>query len=156
VRTYQLAAVLWNSPSLIPLAIDSVWDLVTYASVIVALTTSSAFGFQRGTVLNLRETRDDAMTDAELRKKERDDAREEIREQVRLREVEREKARVKVQDVEAENAILRSALTGEVHWQAISEMLDHHHETAAHHWDVVERRVEEILQELRSRAHDDS
>lgn len=103
------------------------WDLLSTASVIVALATFAGLALQRGIVVNLREQLTDARAEIEgLKTKRAED-------------------KTKIHDLEA---VVKIA-TGEVHWQAISDVLEHHHKTAEDHWKTERALLDEIRDILR-------
>lgn len=71
----------------------------------------------------------------------------------RVDDLEKEVARLTAQVAQtaAENQVLRSVTTGEVHWRAIGEQLEHHHEEAQRHWGRDEELLEEIRDVIRRR-----
>ena len=110
---------------------ETVSGLLTTALAIVALATLAGLGLMRGTVTNLRENLGDAR--AEIADKDR-----------RLTALEKSD-----KQHQSELEALRRVVTGEVHWVALGETLDHHHSEAKGHWERDEATLNEILTELR-------
>lgn len=98
-------------------------DLLSTASVIVALATFAGLALQRGVVTSLREQVGDQKTRIDSLTAERADDKATI-----LRQT-------------ADIAALQRVVTGEVHLEAISDLLEHHHKLAESHW----RTMEEML-----------
>jgi hypothetical protein len=124
--------------TLTPLAVD-LSGLASTALGIVALATAAGLGLMRGTVTNLREQLADTRADnAEMR-------------------ISRVEDRALIDTQKAELAALAKIVTGEVHWQSISETLDHHHVEAKQHWTRAEGNTSQMLDALHdiSRALDD-
>ena len=103
------------------------WDLLSTASVIVALATFAGLALQRGIVVGLRERVADLTS-----------------ENVDLK-TGRAEDKTRIHDLEA---VVKIA-TGEVHWQAISDVLEHHHKTAEDHWKTERAALDEIREILR-------
>lgn len=147
MHTFPYAVAL-NPATINALAVvGNFWDLLSTASVVIALALAAGLGLQRSVVITLRETRDDALTEAELMKNQRDEARQEVK----AKDLALAAKDVLLQQKDSEITLLARTVTGEVHWQAISEMLDHHHETAEVHWKRVEVLCADLLAELQRR-----
>jgi len=111
------------------LAIDLPKFLET-ASVLMAFGAAAAVGLLRGTVGELRARLEDERGNAESQRQQ-------------------------IQDLKLDNATLnadlsalRRTVTGEVHWRAIEEKSDKHHEEAKAHWQeekAARERQEEIF-----------
>lgn len=106
---------------------DDLGKILTVALAILAIATAAGFGLQRGRISALQGRLKDS--DEELARKER-----------RLTEAEAE-----VLTLKTDLAALARVVTGEAHWTAIGEKLDHHHEEAEAHW----RHAEQIAEEIR-------
>jgi predicted nucleic acid-binding Zn-ribbon protein len=118
-----------------------VWNIVALASAVVSVATGAGYGLQRGRVVSLREDLSDAREKIAEQRDEIDDLKED-----------RATDRATIKKQAGDISVLQRVVTGEVHWQAISEMLDHHHETAEKHWNNTEDSIREILHELRRTA----
>lgn len=57
-----------------------------------------------------------------------------LRSRVTDLEKERSELKAEVAEVKADNASLSRLVTGEVHWQALTEMLEGHHQDAKKNW----------------------
>lgn len=106
-------------------------DLLNTALGVVAIATLAGLGLLRGTVTNLRERLGDS--------------REEVVDLTRKRDA--DQARITV--LEADLAALTRVVTGEVHWVALEQKLDTHHEQAEAHWVKAEGLLEVIRDEVR-------
>jgi len=106
---------------------DSFRELLSTASVVIALATFAGLALQRTFVVNLRERNKDLA-------EERDDLK-----------VKQAESKIRIADLEA---VVKIA-TGEVHWQAISDILEHHHKTAEDHWKLERAALDEIREILR-------
>lgn len=106
-------------------------DLLSSAAVVLALGSAAWVGLQRGDRTNLREQLVDARSQITSLKEERTEDKAVIARQA--------------SDIDA----LRRVVTGEVHWQAISEVLDDHHTSAQEHWRADEELLAKILEAVR-------
>lgn len=104
-------------------------ELLTSVFGIATLLAAGLAGLAWGTVKTLRDSNQD------LRNRVSD-----------LEDSDRAKS-TKMAELESENKALGRLVTGEVHWQSIADMLDHHHREAQRHWD-------EVLDLLRSYIRD--
>lgn len=102
-------------------------ELLSTASVIVALATFAGLALQRGIVTSVREQN----ADYERR--------------IMFLEAAGERDQATITQQAADLAALQRIVTGEVQWQAISDLLDHHHKAAQEQW----RRHEDLLTEIR-------
>lgn len=102
-------------------------NLLSTASVIVALATFAGLALQRGIVTSLREQVGDYKGRVEFLETERTEDKSTITRQA------------------SDIAALQRIVTGEVHWTSISDLLEHHHKAAQENW----RRGEELLEEIR-------
>lgn len=118
-----------------------VWNIIAAAAAIVSIATVAGYSLQRGRVISLREDVSDARAKIEEQRGEIDDLKGD-----------RATDRATIGRQASDIAVLQRVVTGEVHWQAISEMLDHHHDTAEKHWSSTEENLREILEELRRPA----
>lgn len=109
---------------------DDLGKLLTLALAVLAIATAAGFGLQRGRISDLQGRLKDS--DEELVRKER-----------RLTEAEAEVLKLKT-DLDA----LARVVTGEAHWTAIGELLDHHHQEAEAHWANAEKIAREIRDRL--------
>lgn len=112
--------------------------LLSTALVVITLATAGGFGLMRGRVSNFREELSDTRaTNAELRTQRAED-----RAEIELLKAGR------AEDKRALDALAK-VVTGEVHWQALSEHLDTHHGEAKAHWTRAEANTSEMLAALR-------
>lgn len=102
-------------------------NLLSTASVIVALATFAGLALQRGIVTSLREQVGDQKTRIDSLTAERGEDKATIARQA------------------SDIAALQRVVTGEVHWTAISDLLEHHHKAAQENW----QRGESLLEEIR-------
>jgi hypothetical protein len=86
------------------------------ASVIVALATFAGLALQRGVVTSVREQN----ADYERR--------------IVFLEAAGARDQATIAQQSADLAALQRIVTGEVQWQAISDLLDHHHKAAQEQW----------------------
>jgi hypothetical protein len=107
--------------------VDSIKDLLPFASFLVATAAAAGFTFQRGWMVSLRERVDDLTKENTALKDGR------VEDKATIAQL--------TSDIDA----VRRSITGEVHWQAISEVLDHHDAAAREHWE----REEHILTQVR-------
>jgi chromosome segregation ATPase len=106
-------------------------QLLTTALTIVSIATLAGLGLLRGTVSNLREQlRDERENGASLRTK--------------LTDVETDNARLR-----ADLSALQRVVTGEVHWVALGEQTQAHHDAAVAHWQQDEQILREIRDSMR-------
>lgn len=117
------------------------WNVVAAAAAIVAITTVAGLGLQRGYTVSLREQLGSA-------REQIDAQRTEIDELKRGRVGDAATIERQGNDI----AVLQRVVTGEVHWQAISDLLDHHHDLAEQHWVNTEQTMTQILETLRRTA----
>lgn len=110
---------------------DDFSGMLSTALGILSIATLAGLGLMRGTVTNLRESLADA--------------RAEIADLDRRHEADEKK----VTDLTNDVAALQRTVTGEVHWIALGETLDHHHDEAKKHWEADEKMLADILAELR-------
>lgn len=103
--------------------------LLTVALAIITLATAAGLGLQRAAVTSLRERLKDSDEELARVNRRHDDAIAELE--------------VVKSDLEG----LSRVVTGEAHWIAIGDQLEHHHSEAVGHWS----RDETILQEIRDR-----
>lgn len=106
-------------------------DLLSTVAVVMALCSAAWVGLKGADRKNLRE--------------QLDDSRKQI---TSLKEERTEHAAVMARQASDIDA-LRRVVTGEVHWQAISEVLDDHHSSAQMHWLKDEDLLEKILDAVR-------
>ena len=106
------------------------WEWLNAALAIVSIATLAGLGLLRGTVTNLREQLNDERAHSKALKERRDEDA------------------LKIQTLEADFAALQRVVTGEVHWVALGDLLNRHHEQAMEYWDKFESTLEEILEEL--------
>lgn len=106
-------------------------SLITAALGIITLSTAAGLGLMRGTMTNLREQlADTRASNAEMR-------------------VERTEDRALIEKQKAELEALSKIVTGEIHWRAMSDLLDDHHKAAREYWQRAEGRDREMLAALR-------
>jgi regulator of protease activity HflC (stomatin/prohibitin superfamily) len=124
--------------------------LLSTALIVVTLATAGGFGLMRGRVTNLREDlADTRATNAELRTERTEDRalidtlRAEADAEKAKRQAEREADKIQLD-------ALAKVVTGEVHWTALGEHLDHHHTEAREHWTRAEDNTTEMLEALRA------
>lgn len=117
---------MFSSPlAVVALALDN--GLLSTIFGAAALVAAALAGLTWGTVKTLREG------GADLRS--------------RVDDLEKEQARdkAKIAELESENAALGRLVTGEVHWTALTDLLNVHHSEARAHWDdvlLILRRIE--------------
>jgi hypothetical protein len=117
------------------------WNVVAAAAAVVAIATVAGLGLQRGYTVSLREQLGSARNQIDAQRAEIDELKRE-----------------RVEDMAAlarqsnDIAVLQRVITGEVHWQAISELLDFHHQSAESHATRIENSLGTILDELRRTA----
>lgn len=117
------------------------WNVVAAAAAIVAIATVAGLGLQRGYTVSLREQLGSAREQIEAQRSEIDEMKRERVEDTST--IERQGNDI---------AVLQRVVTGEVHWQAISELLDFHHQTTEAHATRIETTLRSILDELRRSA----
>lgn len=113
---------------------DNLGDFLSIALTVVALATLAGYGLLRGNVQNLRE-----------QLKDEREARNSL--QGRFDQQEKEKI-----DLAGKVRVLESIVTGEVHWVALGDKLDEHHNEAKDYWTRAETRdthSETLLTEIR-------
>lgn len=100
---------------------EGLGSVLQTAGVLVALLSAAGYGLQRGRVADLREQVSDANTRIDFLVSERADDKAMIAEQA-----------AKIADQSAtiatltnDFAVLQRTVTGEVHWQAFADILDH-------------------------------
>jgi hypothetical protein len=113
------------------MSIDGLGGILTAALAIIAVSTLAGYGLLRGRVASLRD---------EL--KDERDARESLhgRHQETLRDL---------VDCQGKLKVLESVVTGEIHWVALGEKLDHHHNEAKTQWTAQAVLLGEIRDLLR-------
>lgn len=109
-----------------------IWQVLQAASVIIALGSFAGLALQRGIVVGLREQVGDSKTRIEFLEKERAE----------------DKALIASQT--SDIAALQRVVTGEVHWVAINDLLDHHHKAAVDNW----REAHSLLTDIRDDVRD--
>lgn len=102
-------------------------ELLSTASVIVALATFAGLALQRGVVTSLREQNND------------------YERRIVFLEAAGARDQLTIAGQVSDLSALQRIVTGEVQWQAISDLLDHHHKAAQEQW----RRHEELLEQIR-------
>ena len=105
-------------------------QLLSLSAVIVALVSAAWVGLQRGRIADFKEL-------LEIADRKVDQLKEELI---------ADKATIARQG--SDLVALQRVVTGEVHWQAISDVLDHHHQSAERHWSRDEDLLEQILEKL--------
>lgn len=113
------------------------WNVVAAAAAVVAIATVAGLGLQRGVTSGLRESLAESRAKIEEQRGEIDDLKKD-----------RADDRALIAQLNSDLAVLRPLVTGEIHWQAISDMLEHHHETAEKHWATVEGTLGAISSKL--------
>lgn len=103
------------------------WNLLSAASVLVALATFVGLALQRGVLTSVREQNGD------------------YEKRIKFLEDQRDRDKQTIKDQTNDIASLQRIVTGEVQWQAISDLLEHHHKDAVQHWT----RAEELLVGIR-------
>jgi chromosome segregation ATPase len=117
------------------------WNVVSAAAAVVSIATVAGFSLQRGRVVSLRADLGDARGKIAEQRDEIDDLRSD-----------RETDRQTISQQSSDIALLQRMVTGEAHWQAISDVLDHHHQSAERHWSGTQSSLDAILEELRRPA----
>lgn len=97
------------------------------AAVLMTLLSTGYVGMQRGRIVNLREQVVDERRRVDSLKAERSDLQ------------------ANIQTLSSEMAALRGVVTGEVHWNSISDLLEHHHTLAEQHWTRAEATLTRLL-----------
>jgi hypothetical protein len=114
------------------------WNVVAAAAAIVAIATVAGLGLQRGYTISLREQLGSAREEIEAQ-----------RGQIEVMKQERAEDRTLIAKQASDITTLQRVVTGEVHWQAISDLLDHHHAESQQHWVKAEQVLTEIRDYLR-------
>lgn len=109
-----------------------IWQVLQAASVIIALGSFAGLALQRGIVVGLREQVGDQKTRIDFLENGRTEDKATIARQT------------------SDIAALQRVVTGEVHWTAISDLLDHHHKAATENW----REAHSLLTEIRDDVRD--
>lgn len=117
------------------------WNVIAAAAAIVSIATVAGFGLQRGRVTAVRTDLGEAYKKIEAQRGEIDDLKQD-----------RAEDRTLITQQANDIRVLQSVVTGEVHWQAISDLLDHHHAEAQQHWTTAEAVLTEIRDTLRRPA----
>jgi hypothetical protein len=115
-----------------------------FLSTVFAVTTLIATGLS-GLTWGLVRTLRDAAGDLRARVQDLEDERAE---DAKAAAVERAENAKEIARLSSENVTLRSLVTGEVHWQAIADLLDHHHAEAKAVWERLVpavTHIEELL-----------
>lgn len=120
---------------------EDLGNLLSTAMGVMALASLAGVGLMRGTVTALRENLDDA-------RKDNADVDRRLAIETRAREA----AQAEVAQLRVELGALGRVVTGEAHWVAIGQTLDHHHEEAQAHWVTGENLLTEIRDLLKDRA----
>lgn len=107
-------------------------QLLSVASILIAVATFVGLGLQRGIVISLREQTGD------------------YEKRIAFLEAERTRDQATINQQRGDLAAMQRVVTGEVQWQAISDLLDHHHKRAEEQW----RRHEALLVEIRDELRD--
>lgn len=118
---------------------ENLGDFLSVALTIVALATLAGYGLLRGNVQNLRE-----------QLKDEREARNSL--QGRFDQQEKEKI-----DLAGKVRVLESIVTGEVHWVALGDKLDLHHDETKEFWTkakVHQTKQENLLEEIRDALRD--
>lgn len=118
-----------------------IWNVVAAAAAVVAIATVAGLGLQRGYTITLREQLGSAREQIEAQRTELNEMKQE-----------RSKDKAAIDRHRNDIATLQRVVTGEVHWQAISELLDFHHQSAESHATRIETTLGSILEELRKSA----
>jgi predicted phage gp36 major capsid-like protein len=113
-------------------------NLLTAALAVLALATAGGYGLLRGRVSALRDELEDERKGRESDRQERDDLR-----------AKNADLRRDLDNVTVELEALTRVVTGEVHWVAIGDKLDHHHGEAKDHWGKTEDAIEKALDMLK-------
>lgn len=108
-----------------------VWQILQAASVITALGSFAYLALQRGIVVGLREQVGDQKTRIEFLEGERTEDKATINRQA------------------SDIAALQRVVTGEVHWTAMGDLLEHHHQTATENWRDAKALLTEIRDDVR-------
>lgn len=110
-----------------------IWQVLQAASVLIALGSVAGLALQRGIVVGLREQVGDQRTRIEFLESGRTEDKAELSRQA------------------SELTVLRPLVTGEVHWSAISDLLEHHHKATTDNWQEAHRLLENIDANTRGR-----
>ena len=107
------------------------WGTILPATLTVVLVvTAGLLGLQQGTVRTLRDSNQD------LRNRRDDLEKENLGLETR------------VSKLAAENDVLKSIVTGEVHWAALNDQLEEHHKQAVDYWDRTGHLLRKIIEVL--------
>lgn len=103
-----------------------IWQVLQAASVIIALGSFAGLALQRGIVVGLREQVGDQKT------------------RIDFLETERAEDKATIARQTSDIAALQRVVTGEVHWVAISDLLETHHKAAVENWHTAHGYLERI------------
>lgn len=116
-------------------------QLLSSGSTLVALLACAWVGMQTGRLTNLKNRGEDLA-------EQLGDARSQIEDLKAGRSEDKATIAQQASDI----AALQRVVTGEVHWLALGDTLDHHHQLAEKHWKRDEELLEQILHKLRGPA----
>lgn len=115
-------------------------SLLQTAFAATSVLSLAGLGLQRARLADnkeqLKESREEV---AALRASREEDRKDWARDKAQL------------DDLKGKVAVLESVVTGEVHWQAIEDLLGAHHEEAVAFWSRGDATLEAILSELQKR-----
>lgn len=133
--------------------------LLSTALAILSVATLAGLGLTRGQITSLREQLADSRAEtAAIRtsraeeqaehEKERKDEKHRRELDQAAHDAERHAFEVKIDGLTSDLESLRRVVTGEVHWQTISDLLESHHQEAKAYWTRTEEREEKMLDEM--------
>lgn len=112
--------------------------ILTGVLTIFAIVSGGLLGLQRGTMSNLQTRADEnSKAAADLR--------------ARLSDIGGELAELRATNTQLrnENQLLKDINSGAVNWSAVTDLLDHHHQTAEKHWDRLGEDLTKLTYVLR-------
>lgn len=112
-------------------------DLLSIALAAISIATLAGLGFVRGRMTDLREQLKDSREETASLKAARVDDRALIDQQ-----------KNELKSCRTDLDALARVVTGEVHWVALGNHLDQHHEEARAHWVRSEQKTDRMIKAL--------